>query len=635
MLYPLHLDKRLCLDRESEERVIYRYSPTSGATIFDHDTGQIDNDLLFGEHKREVDFTIILTNWRIIFRLVSRQNRCTQHVEMPYSDFTQLSVNSDSYLSIFGDHHSFTIYSGGTVFISNDVLCFGFQPARPHFVAGQIGLFIVAAVLNGTSHDEAISLLNQIDFSSLRIPSDLIEINNELVDQLQRVGIKVNNDEPLIIPEPILDLESNVMAADEKAALKTNSTLNDNSSLIRYLRMPVLSKDVESVLLVSWFKEAGDLFYQGDLLFTTGHQGKLTKIYAEKEGRIIEIYHDFGPIIVGEILASFEAITDIHNESAKNTPEKILANQNQITETVPIQNTSSAVKSFTACTQQGQIPSFIPSKAEIPQGFQSIGTDEADLLFAINNPDIGIQSFFGDLNPVMGGNINDDVINIPCFDEDLYARLSKEMHRYTMAELSDKKDSLAKENARLGTFVGALFGVLISNPLAPFIGRNLGRGESDRGKRISEFLPDPHLLFYQDEHSFLSWSRAQVLAPRIRRIIFSKMKSETGGIYYRLLPSLVTPDSVLPIQLFKLDTSSYFYRPFAAGIDRRQQNYDAVKVQRRYMHVHSQGTISKSEVKISVLGSDIESYETSIYWFSGQSLDYFYADFKILPGYVF
>ena len=113
------------------------------------------------------------------------------------------------------------------------------------------------------------------------------------------------------------------------------------------------------------------------------------------------------------------------------------------------------------------------------------------------------------------------------------------------------------------------------------------------------------------------------------------MKGEAGGIYYRLLPSLVTPDSVLPIQLFKLDRSSYFYRPFAAGIDRRQQNYDAVKVQRRYMHVHSQGTISKSEVKISVLGSDIESYETSIYRFSGQSLDYFYADFKILPGYVF
>ena len=69
------------------------------------------------------------------------------------------------------------------------VLCFGFQPARPHFVAGRIGLFIVAGI-SGTSHDEAISLLNQIDFSSLRIPSDLIGVNNELVDQLKGLESK-------------------------------------------------------------------------------------------------------------------------------------------------------------------------------------------------------------------------------------------------------------------------------------------------------------------------------------------------------------------------------------------------------------------------------------------------------------
>ena len=176
---------------------------------------------------------------------------------------------------------------------------------------------------------------------------------------------------------------------------------------------------------------------------------------------------------------------------------------------------------------------------------------------------------------------------------------------------------------------------MTSNPLAPFLGRNFGRSESDRGKRISEFLPDPHLLFYQDEHSFLSWSRAQVLAPRIRRIIFSKMLKQDGNTYFRLLPAIVTADSVLPVQIFKLDSTSYFYRPFAAGIDRHQQNYDAVKIQRRYMHAHAQGSITKSSLRIGVSGSDIEDYQTTLYHFTGASMDYFYADFKILPGYVF
>ena len=113
------------------------------------------------------------------------------------------------------------------------------------------------------------------------------------------------------------------------------------------------------------------------------------------------------------------------------------------------------------------------------------------------------------------------------------------------------------------------------------------------------------------------------------------MELDNGNNYFRLLPAIVTPDSVYPIQLFKLENSNYFYRPFAAGIDRDQGNYDAVKILRRYTHVRVEGTTKKLDLKVPVYGSDIEEYKTQIYSFSGQGLDYLYADFKIPPGLIF
>jgi hypothetical protein len=282
-----------------------------------------------------------------------------------------------------------------------------------------------------------------------------------------------------------------------------------------------------------------------------------------------------------------------------------------------------------------KVPEFTPSFAQVPHGFEPLESAEADLEFALGNPCISFQSFFNDLELIRSAVVDDDVISLPCFDEDMYSRLVKEMHRYTLAEVSDRKDSLAKDNARLGTFVGALLGVFTMNPLAPFLGRNYGRLETDRGQRVAEFLPDPHLLFYQDEHSFLSWSRAQVVAPKIRRIIISRIEKDDGRIYFRLIPAMVTADSVLPIQLFKLEAMSYFYRPFVAGIARHQSNYDAVKIQRRYMHTRAQGRSMATSLELRVGGLDIEPYKANLSRFEGPSLDYFYMDFKNLPGHVF
>ena len=124
-------------------------------------------------------------------------------------------------------------------------------------------------------------------------------------------------------------------------------------------------------------------------------------------------------------------------------------------------------------------------------------------------------------------------------------------------------------------------------------------------------------------------------APRLRRLIFDRQLSSDGKVYFRLLPAIVTADSVYPIQLFKVDNSTYFYRPMAAGIDREQANYDAIKIQRKYFHIRAEGEVSQTNLNLKVYGRDIEEYNAKVYRFSGQSLDYYYIDFKIQPGCVF
>jgi hypothetical protein len=302
-------------------------------------------------------------------------------------------------------------------------------------------------------------------------------------------------------------------------------------------------------------------------------------------------------------------------------------------------NTSTALKDGFLEVNAGRIPIFQPSIAKEPVGFDSTSSYEDDLSIAMQNPHRHFQSFFNDqlvLSFDKLSIVNDDVINLPCFDEDLYCRLVREMHRFTIAEIIDKKEDLAKENANLGTLVGGLLGVFTFNPFAPFYGRSVGHSMTDKGKRVDEFLPDPNLLFSQDPNSFSSWSKAQVNSPRLRRLIINRQERQDGKVFFRLLPAIVTSDSIFPIQLFKLNSSTYFYRPFSAGIEKRNQpNYDCIKIQRRYFHLRAEGQSKQTDIEVEVRGSDVETHKLRLYRYIDQSLDYFYVDFKAQPGSVF
>lgn len=301
-----------------------------------------------------------------------------------------------------------------------------------------------------------------------------------------------------------------------------------------------------------------------------------------------------------------------------------------------LKGTADSLKQGSISATAGTVPKFIPSLGIKPESFDSTGTLEGDFKYALSTAHVHFQSFFNDHHVVTVNGISDDIISFPCFDEGLYCSLVKEMHRYSLVEISNNHAELAKNNAGLGAIVGSFIGIISGNIFAPFLGHSYGKNLTDRGKPIEEFLPDPNLLFYQDDNSYLSWSRAQVNSPRLRRIIFNRQLSEDGKVYFRLIPAIVTADSVLPVQLFKVNDSTYFYRPLAAGIDRNQPNYDTIRIQKKYFHLRGEGTIEKMDFEIDVYGNDVEPNEKiRLHRFSGQSLDYFYADFKILPGSIF
>lgn len=317
--------------------------------------------------------------------------------------------------------------------------------------------------------------------------------------------------------------------------------------------------------------------------------------------------------------------------ASANSPVTIVQQERSI-------STASAIKARSLNELSSDTPRFQPSAASIPKGFASAGSLEADLLLCMTGNSLDVQSFFNDLNVFGSRNsffISDDIISLPCFDESLYCNIVKQMHRYTLAELADKKDQLAKENAGLGAMVGSFVGLMTGNIFAPFLGHSVGKNLTDQSTKISDFLPDPHLLFYEDLNSYLSWSRGQVSSPTLRRLILDRQTKPDGTVFFRAIPAFVTAHSVYPIQLFKSGQSTYFYRPFSAGIERNQANYDAIKIQRKYFHTRLDGEISRSDIMISIRGSDVDPSERNIYRFTGPSLDYFYIDFQIQPGFVF
>lgn len=311
------------------------------------------------------------------------------------------------------------------------------------------------------------------------------------------------------------------------------------------------------------------------------------------------------------------------------------------------QKNSATIETFqkeTSSIKKGESPKFRPSLAEIPIGFNGTNKIFDDLKYALFNPTNSIQSFFNKLELVSANNstptLNDEVLNLPPFDESTYCQIVKEMHKFSIAELRDSQQEKSSVKSKFGAIAGGLLGVLQMNPFAPFIGAsvgsNIGKTSSTYSKKIDEILPDPKLLFLKDNFSYLSIGRSQ--SPKTRRLIFAPIKKDDQKIYFRAIPAIVTLDFVLPMQVFEMERNQYFLRPMCAGIERNQENYDAIKIHRKYFHSRlGDGATNDTGERIRVIGPDIEDINYKLYSYESDSQDlaYLYFDYIKQPGYVY
>lgn len=289
--------------------------------------------------------------------------------------------------------------------------------------------------------------------------------------------------------------------------------------------------------------------------------------------------------------------------------------------------------------QSGELPKLIPSKAEVPVGLQYVPEGIEGLKFCLANSNTAIQSFFNVL-PVVGlaGNevyLNDDSMLVSPFDESLYCQIVKENHKYSLAELYDQRAEEVEKRGQRFKKWGTLGGIFLLSPLLPFIAYNQGKASAPRGSRLEELIPDPQLQFLQDRNSFLAMTQASGVLPRLRRMIFHKV-SGTNGTYYRIIPAVITQDSVIPCQVFNF-SSTCFLRPVSAGIESDQGNYEARRIHRQYYHPRVGGTSVDTAERILIKGKDIEDQRFKLFQFSSDTRDlsYFYVDYPADPSHVF
>lgn len=296
-----------------------------------------------------------------------------------------------------------------------------------------------------------------------------------------------------------------------------------------------------------------------------------------------------------------------------------------------------------------EMPSFLPSLATpatsfcVPQEYSMLSIGSS----LVNSS--AIQSFFGTIPLHLSASnldypasvsrgslvINDEVMHVPPFDESLYCKLVIENHKYSLAELYDERHAAQEAKAKRWMKYGILAGIATLNPLMPFFLSNQGRINADKGTKLEELIPDPFLMFLQDEYSFSRMIHGGVGVPQMRRLIIHPVVNG-DRLYHRVLPAALTQNFVIPLQIFSFKKSR-FLRPICAGIDPVQPNYNAKRLHKLYYHLRADGHQEDTGQRINVCGADIDLERYRLYKFTSHSkeLEYYYIDYPTEPGHIF
>ena len=614
-----------------DEHIRYEYSPTFGTSnLAPH--YKIDPRIV--SHKESgasLSITVRVTNLRILVILDASSLR--QGIEIAYTDLVEIRAVNNMLSSDYG-----------VTIIDNSGMKIHLASTRPQVVAldlwNSVCTMLIASYGSQGLIMRALNQISRYQISSLSVPDDYYQLRAETLQTLINMGFSYPvNSRPTINHRLCADTATAWYQSQFSDKISSPAPLSSEeaspvsiplASSEHYVYLPAISIGGGPYILKEWLVDHNKYVQKTHNLVRIWREDVQSHIVlcANDSGTLRHIKEIGSVLSVGDVLGAIRPANNNGNAVSLAEDSSLATFPNR-------QTTSNAVCGGALSASSGSIPRFQPSVACEPVGFSPTQSFDQDFKYALSNSRTSFQSFYNDVDAVVSSKINDDAIGLPCFDEALYCALVREMHRYSLAEIADNKTDLANKNAGLGAMVGSLLGLISGNIFAPFLGHSYGKNISDRSRRVEEFLPDPNLLFYQDENSYLSWAKAQVSAPRLRRLIFDRRVKADGNVFFRLIPAIVTADSVLPVQLFKIDSSTYFYRPFSAGIERNQPHYDSVKIQRRYFHLRGEGVVSETDMKVCVSGRDVEEHESKIFRFHGSSLDYFYLDFKTSPGSVF
>ena len=298
---------------------------------------------------------------------------------------------------------------------------------------------------------------------------------------------------------------------------------------------------------------------------------------------------------------------------------------------------------------------FIPSIADIPEGFKSLGDPVKDLKYALKNPSISFRSFLNDCEFLNNdGTWKEETLFCPPFDEVLFCKTLKENHRKETVERNVKRMEKSKKDEQMAMIFGGLAGIISGGDNGLMKGAMIGNylrnsaslSNRDPNAPMEDFLEDPSLKFSSDPGSYISLAEKYRTQSLKRRICLKRVAYNDEKIYFDLLPMVLFENCATPGQIFKLILDDklksdftepddiYCFRPISAGFDLNmptELKYNPIKIRRSFSY-NPKSDIEKYAkiMQTTISGNTIEK-ETTIYhaWLKDDpSLQHFYFDYS-------
>ncbi len=283
----------------------------------------------------------------------------------------------------------------------------------------------------------------------------------------------------------------------------------------------------------------------------------------------------------------------------------------------------------------------IPSKGDVPKGFNTLNDQVKDLRFALKNPSISFRSFFNDCEYFNSdGTWKEETLFCPPFDEILFCKNMQDKNRKDIAlkqsqRLKKNRDDQLNSMLGYGILGTIASGSLMGGAMYGNIGaRQASLKGTDINAPLDDLKDDFYLKFLSDQGSYISLSDKYKTRSLKRRICMRRILLKEDLVYFDLLPMILFENFATPGQIFKLD-DFYCFRPISAGFDMnlfKEQQYNPIKIRRSFAYNPNTDVEKYSKImQTTISGETIEKEVTLYYaWMKDEpSMNHFYFDYSI------